>query len=304
MPFVLTALHSADMSLNEITAELFCQVPCVHGESPSWSQTEQALYWVDIEPGVVHRVRYESRMHEFLRLDPPVSFVSADTPVLLTSGSCVFEADLTSGIITPLSCMPIDRSKLRFNDGKRDPQGRLWLGTMALDEKTPAAALYRLDGTGFKVMLAEVIVSNGLAWSNDTFYFIDSGARTVSAFEFDPNSGSIDTFSRRPVVEIQKEEGTPDGMTIDSDGNLWIALLEGGRVSCYEPRTGKEITRVTVPAAKATACCFGGEKLGELFITTMQAEDTRSQPPESGSVFVAKTGARGVPATSSVERNG
>jgi sugar lactone lactonase YvrE len=186
-----------------------------------------------------------------------------------------------------------------MNDGKCDPAGRFWAGTMALDERPRAGALYRLDPDGaVHTMLRDVTISNGLDWSDDgrTMYFIDSPTQTVDAFDFDVATGSI--ANRRTVVRIPIEHGTPDGLALDSDDGVWVSLWGGGAVHRYTA-TGTLDAIVHVPTPFPTSCTFGGDDLGDLYITTawiQLAADERAGQPHAGSLFHVRSGARGRPA--------
>jgi sugar lactone lactonase YvrE len=195
---------------------------------------------------------------------------------------------------------PENDPRLRFNDGKCDPAGRFWAGTMPLEPTAPLGSLFCLHPDGrCERKLTGVRVSNGLAWSWDrrTMYFIDTPTQQVVAYDYDEASGTI--ARPRPVVTIDAAEGHPDGMTIDADGHLWIALWDGGAVVCHDPRTGRRLARVAVPAQRTTSCAFGGPRLDQLFITTARAGLTASQlaqQPLAGGLFCAVPGAIGVTA--------
>jgi sugar lactone lactonase YvrE len=122
-------------------------------------------------------------------------------------------------------------------------------------------------------------------------YYADSGTFRVDAFDYRDETGQIDIESRRTILEFSEQVGPPDGMAVDVDGNLWIALVQGHRVSCFSPIGGEELARITVNAAKVTACCFGGPEMKHVFITT--AKDGKDDPPASGAIFVTEPGVRG-----------
>src|SRR6185503_11432690 len=176
---------------------------------------------------------------------------------------------------------------LRFNDGKCDPAGRFWAGTMAYDEKPGAGALYRLDPDGrASLMLDGVTISNGLAWSLDglTMYYIDTPTRRIDAFSFSPGTGEIS--DRRPVISIPAELGLPDGLTIDEEGGLWVALWGGAAVHRYFD--GRLDAVVTLPVSQPTSCAFGGENLDELYVTSAReglSLEQREAQPLAGAVF-------------------
>jgi sugar lactone lactonase YvrE len=278
--------------MNDCAAELFFDAKGRLSESPQWSPAEQALYWVDIENALLHRLEWPGRRHECVALPPPVTMVVPGPPLLVTSGNSLLRFDWSTRASQPIAALALDPGRVRLNDGKLDPRGRLWLGTMATDERSPRAALYRLAGGTLEPVLDRVTVSNGLVWSGGTLYYADSGTFRVDAFDYDADRGAIDAASRRPVLEFSQADGPPDGMALDADGNLWIALVKGKRVSCFAQTGGNELARVTVDAAKVTACCFGGPDLAHLFVSTGRAG--AQDPPGSGAIFVAEPGPRGV----------
>jgi sugar lactone lactonase YvrE len=191
-----------------------------------------------------------------------------------------------------------DRTAHRMNDGKCDSSGRFWAGTMALDMSPGAGALYRL-GTDLQAvqMLPEVSVSNGLAWSRDdrTMYFVDSGTNGVDVFDYTPESGLID--HRRRLLDIAPGDGLPDGMAIDAEGFLWIALWDGWAVRRYTPDGTLDLV-VELPTAQITSCTFGGEDLDELYITSASdglPEWQRREQPHAGAIFRVRPGVVGLP---------
>jgi sugar lactone lactonase YvrE len=280
--------------MNESHAALLFDAKGWLSESPQWSSAEQALYWVDIDNGLLHRLEWQPRRHECVALPAPVTMVVPGPPLLVTSGNRLLRFDWKTRESDQIAALALDPARVRFNDGKLDPRGRLWLGTMAVDEKSPVAALYRLTDQRLQPVLSDVTISNGLIWHGETMYYADSGTSRVDAFDFDTANGEIDVTSRRTILEFAKSDGPPDGMALDVNGNLWIALVKGRRVSCYAPSTGEELARVVVDAAKVSACCFGGPNLDQLFITT--AREGQDDPPGSGAIFVAEPGVQGVPA--------
>jgi sugar lactone lactonase YvrE len=186
-------------------------------------------------------------------------------------------------------------NRIRMNEGGCDPQGRFYCGTMAYDATPGAGKLFRLDADGtVHVVLEDVTVSNGLAWSPDgqTAYYVDTHTQRVEAFDFDGATGSFS--DRRTVVSIPVEAGGPDGMTVDADGGIWVALWDGGAVHRYRP-DGQLDTVIKLPTPRVTACTFGGPGLTELFITTSAIDLDRNRDPVAGSLFKTTPGVRGLP---------
>lgn len=187
----------------------------------------------------------------------------------------------------------------RMNDAACDPQGRFWAGTVAYDQRPGGGSLYRLDSAGkTQVMLDGLTTSNGLGWSPDhrTMYLIDSGPRVIHAFDFDPDEGTI--ANGRLLVEVSEEIGSPDGMTVDAGGDLWVAIYGGGRVQRYSP-AGALREEFFAPAEQTTCCAFGGPGLHRLYVTTATehwTDEQRRAQPAAGLVYAFETDATGVPA--------
>ncbi len=185
-----------------------------------------------------------------------------------------------------------------MNDGKCDRSGRFWAGTTAVDEQGSTGALYRLDKNGeVATVLLDVKLSNGLGWSPDDqiFYYIDSLTQQVDAFSHDPETGRI--FDRRNVVTIPESEGTPDGLTVDAEGHIWVALWGGSAVRRYSPR-GKLEAEVRFPVTQVTSCVFGGDDLADLYVTSAThglAQLELDRQPHAGALFVVRPGVRGLP---------
>ena len=282
--------------MKELQARLLLDAKGRLSESPQWSSAEGALYWVDIENGLLHRFEWHTARHECVSLPAPVTMVIPGPRPLVTSGNSLLCLDWTTRASQRVASLPLDPGRARFNDGKLDPQGRLWLGTMAVDEHSPIAGLYRLVGQTLEQVLTEVTVSNGIVWHGQTMYYADSGRFCVDAFDYDLERGQPDIASRRTILEFAENVGPPDGMAVDVDGRLWIALVKGRRVSCFAPDTGDELARIEVDAAKVCACCFAGPEMTHLVISTGREDD--DDPPHSGAIFVAEPGCRGLAAPS------
>jgi len=187
----------------------------------------------------------------------------------------------------------------RMNDGACDPQGRFWAGTLADDFRPGGGALYRLDPDGrVELMLNDLTISNGLAWSPDgaTMYLVDSGPRLVHAFRFDQLAGDIS--HGRVLVEVAEQVGTPDGLTVDVDGDVWVAIYGGGRVHRYSPE-GVLREELLLPAAQTTSCAFAGRDLNRLYVTTATegwSDEQRRAQPNAGLVYRFDTDGTGRPA--------
>jgi sugar lactone lactonase YvrE len=187
----------------------------------------------------------------------------------------------------------------RMNDAACDPQGRFWAGTLADDSRPGGGTLYRLDHNGaVEVMLRDLTISNGLGWSPDgtTMYLADSGPRLIHAFDFDGETGALS--GPRVLVTIDEETGTPDGLTVDADGDLWVAIYGGGQVRRYSP-DGVLRETLRVPASQSTSCAFAGPHLNRLYVTTATegwSDEQRRAQPGAGLVYRFDTNATGRPA--------
>jgi sugar lactone lactonase YvrE len=202
----------------------------------------------------------------------------------------------TTLITNPESNIPENR----FNDGKCDPAGRFWAGTMSMNGERATGSLYCLN-TDLSVTkkLEGVSISNGIVWSpeKDEMYYIDTPTREIWAFDYDMSTAVIS--NKRVIATIPEDEGFPDGMTIDSEGMIWVAHWEGWKVSRWNPGTGTKLGEVELPAARVTSCAFGGEKLDDLYITTARTglkEEEINNQPHAGGLFYVKTGVKGLPA--------
>lgn len=267
------------------------------GEGPIWDARSSRLAWVDITARRLHLTDTVSGATETIEVPLAVGAVAPRAAggfvAALQDGFWV----VGDGPARRIAAIPEARPGLRFNDGKCDPAGRFWAGTMAYDEALGTGALYRLDPDGEALMvLGEVTISNGLAWSLDggTMYYIDTPTQRVDAFSYDPMTGEIE--DRRPEIHVPPEAGAPDGLTIDADGGLWIALWGGSAVHRY--LDGRLERVIGLPVSQPTSCCFGGAGLDELYITSAWqglSPDARQAQPLAGALFCVRPGVRGVP---------
>lgn len=279
-------------------AEPVLDARCGLGEGPVWDEREARLYFVDIMACRLLRLDPVSGALESMGTGEPVGAVAlcATGGLVCAVQSGFALADCFGGPLRRLAPLQGAAPDIRMNDGKCDPAGRFWAGTMALDFRPGAGALYRLDPDGtVREMLTGVTISNGLDWTPDgaRMYYIDTPRRTIDVFDFDLERGEIS--GRRAAAEIPGEAGLPDGMTLDAEGRIWVALWGGGAVRCYSPE-GRLEEVIEVPAPQTTSCCFGGPDFGDLYITTARdglGEAELRAAPLSGSVFVARPGVRG-----------
>jgi sugar lactone lactonase YvrE len=275
--------------------------PGVLCEGPRWHEDRQELLWVDILGRRFHRASLSAsgspdEVHT-VTLDRPVGAVA---PVVggghvLAAGPGFLFVD-ESGSVHELAQLEAGHDHVRMNDGACDAQGRFWAGTMAYDTSPGAGTLYRLELDGrCSAVLTGLTISNGIGWSPDdqTMYLSDSGRDVVEAFDFDGASGAIG--GRRTLVDIDQPGISPDGLTVDDDGNIWVGMYGGWAVRCYGP-DGSLRASVDIPVAQATSCAFGGGDRRTLFVTTGREhldESALARQPDAGRVFtVTGLGAR------------
>jgi sugar lactone lactonase YvrE len=271
------------------------------GEGPLWDGRRGRLFWVDILRGRVHAFDPASGGCRSWEVGRSVGVaVPADSGGLVLGTSDGFgRLDLETGRFTLIAEVEADRPDQRMNDGKCDAAGRLWAGTMALDCRACAGSLYRLDRDGrVQVMRRDVTISNGLDWSLDgrLMYYVDSGTQSIAVFDFEPETGTMK--NPRSLVSIPPELGMPDGLTVDAEGFLWVALWGGGAVHRYSP--GGALDRVVrLPVSHPTSCVFGGADLRDLYITTATialSPAERERQPQAGGIFRHRPGVAGRPA--------
>ena len=281
-------------------AEVAFATRCRLGESPWWDGRRGELVWVDVEEGRLNRGdpatgRYTTRdVGEVLpavlpRRDGGLVLALRDTLVATSAGAQ--GTGEASERLARLADLPED---LRFNDGGCDPVGRLWIGTMSVPWRSDAA-LYRLEGDGALVpVLRGLTVSNGIDWSPDgaTLYHVDTPTARIDAYDYDVADGSVGG-ARRP---IELPGLRPDGLTVDAEGGIWVALFGAGEVHRYAP-DGTRTEVVEVPTPQATSCAFGGDGLDRLFVTTANVGNgaTTGDDGEAGAIFVCTPGVVGRP---------
>jgi sugar lactone lactonase YvrE len=271
------------------------------GEGPIWDGQRQLLYWVDILGKSIHVYEPVGRISREIKVGQMVGAVAPRASGGLVAALQGGFALVDDQSITALPGPDIGFPANRFNDGKCDPQGRFWAGTMSLaGPRQPTGALYVL-GADYSIQkkLDQILCSNGTTWSRDgrTMYYIDTGLKRVDAFDFDPRTAGI--ANRRTIAIVPEEMGHPDGMTIDEQGKLWVALWGGYAVSRWDPASGKLLDLIKLPVAKVTSCMFGGPDLADLYVTSARSgfdEAALAGQPLAGGLFRIRTGFRGWPA--------
>ncbi|MDQ6621550.1 MAG: SMP-30/gluconolactonase/LRE family protein [Pseudomonadota bacterium] len=270
------------------------------GEGPVWSLVERVLYWVDINAPSLNRFDPVSGHNTTLPMPESIGcfalrraggFVAA-----LRSG--VWHLDADAHPQRKIAAAPYDQATHRFNDGRCDPQGRFWPGTMNERHDGASAVLMRLDGDDRLTPMVEgVTISNGLAWSPDgrTMYHADTPSQTIRAYDFDPAEGSI--TNGRVFFRFTADADRPDGAAVDSDGCYWVALYNAGAVVRFAP-DGRLLARYELAAKCPTMCAFGGADLRMLYVTTARqrlSDDELARLPHSGGIFAMRVATPGLP---------
>ena len=282
------------------SVELVADAHAIVGEGPVWDPTAGLLVWVDIEGKRIHEFDPETGVdREIVVPQYPGAVVrraSGGYMAAVTNGFASVDRDGGFELVVPVEA---DVSENRMNDGKCDPQGRFWAGTTRMLHDAPIGVLHRLDADlSLHPMVGELWVSNGLDWTSDNrrMYFIDSFARSVDVFDYEAATGAI--ANRRPLIDVPKSWGIPDGMTLDAEGYLWVAFWGSSRVRRFDPE-GRLDREITLPVTQVTSCAFGGPDLRDLYITSgargLDAEALEREP-HAGGLFRARPGVQGRPA--------
>ncbi|MFL5928617.1 MAG: SMP-30/gluconolactonase/LRE family protein, partial [Gaiellaceae bacterium] len=260
------------------------------GEGPRWDTAARRLLWVDIEGRALHLFDPESGVDRAIPVWSRIgaaSWTTAEGTILVALAERLALLSLADQSLSTLLEIP-HAGHMRLNDGACDPAGRFWVGSMALAETPAAAALYRFADGMLERIVDGVTLSNGLGWSPDAtlMYYVDSPTHRIDLFDYDVDAGTL--ANRRPFVELERVDGIPDGIAVDDEGGVWLALWGGSSVRRYSA-DGRLEEVVDVPAAHVTACCFGGDDGRTLFITSAE--------PDGRLFVVADAGVSGAPAT-------
>jgi sugar lactone lactonase YvrE len=274
--------------------ELVTKHSSLLGEGPVWDSRSNRILWIDILKGMIHQFFPHTHTYKATPVDQLISAIAMteNGSIIATSKSGFVSLDLETGVINSIVDVEKGIPDNRFNDGKCDPAGRFWAGTMSIFDTPKAGTLYVLDtDLSVSVKIKEVSCSNGLAWSVDkkTFYYIDSPTRDIAAYDYDMPSSTIS--NKRIIIRVPPSMGYPDGMTIDAEGMLWIAMWNGWKIVRYNPETGKQIYSFSLPVSQVSSCTFGGESLQDIYITSASIGLTKldfKQQPFAGCLFVIK----------------
>jgi sugar lactone lactonase YvrE len=282
--------------------------PSLLGESPFWHPDEAALYWCDIPGRQLRRFvpATGAQRHWRFETEPACCAPLPGGGLLLAMRDGLFRFDTTSGERTAVAAPPYDTKEMRFNDGKADPLGRLWVSTIYEPRTAPRAALYRCAGGRIERMVGEATVGNGLAFSPDarTLYWSDTASHRIFAFDFDLTAGAISNqrvfaqFAPKPASgELTGYGGRPDGAAVDAEGALWVAMFEGQRLVRLDP-TGRILQEWPLPVRCPTMPCFGGADLKTLYVTTSREKrppEELAAQPLAGAVLTLSVPVAGLP---------
>ena len=276
--------------------EVVHDAPMLVGESAIWHEVESALYWVDIEGLTVNRLHAASGKFSSWKMgsNPSALAIDDNNFLVVATRERLLRLNTTDGAETPIADAPYDTSKVRFNDGRVDPAGRFWIGTMYEPRDQPAAEMYVLARDNLRcAWRGGMTNSNGLAWSLDgrTMFHADTTTHRIDCYDFDVATG--EHSNRRTILTFPTDKtapdygGRPDGATMDAEGMYWVAMFEGGRVLRISP-SGEILREIKLPVRCPTSVCFGGADLRTLYITSAshaRSSEEIAQYPHTGKVL-------------------
>lgn len=274
--------------------EILYDVKATLGEGPAWDEKTQTLYWVDILGKRIYAGgEVLTELDDYIGCLAPTQ----NGHLIVGKRASFVDFDPATSQQTVLVTLP-ESATNRMNDGKCDPAGRLIAGTMDMNETDPTGSVYSYDGKSNRVLFRDVTISNGMAWSADhkTFYYIDTPTCEVRAYDYDVKTGEI--ANRRKAFDVPKSLGWADGMTSDTEGNLWIAMWGGAQVTRWNPNTGQLLEQIPVPALQSSCPVFGGKNRNELYVTSARkgmSESDLNKYPLSGGLFKVETKYEGMP---------
>jgi sugar lactone lactonase YvrE len=246
------------------------------GECPLWHDVESALYWVDINGLTVNRVHPASGKFSSWKMASEPSAIAADgdNNLVVATRFGFVRLNTSTGEIADICPAPYDTAITRFNDGRVDPAGRFWVGTMYEPRDKPAAEMYVLERDALRLAWSgNMTNSNGLAWTPDgrTMFHADTTSHRIDRYDFDPATGAVANGRNLVVFSTDKNAadygGRPDGAAVDAEGNYWVAMFEGGRLLKLSPE-GELLREIALPVRCPTAVAFGGADLHVLYITS------------------------------------
>jgi sugar lactone lactonase YvrE len=283
-----------------MTATSLYSSQCLLGESPLWHARRNCFYWVDINDGNLFSLDWNTKVVSEKHFNADLSLVveTIGDDLILALGTSIVRFNPDTEALSYLVDLEPENKDHRCNDGAVDSKGRLWVGTTHVDHDVERGVLYSIEKSNKpQQKIPRVTISNGIVWSldNKRMYFIDSPTQRVDAYFFNKHTGEI--IFDNTVINIPIQMGTPDGMTIDAEGMLWIAHWGGFGVYRWNPFTGKLLDKIEVPAPNVTSCRFAGEKLDQLVITTARKnmdDAMLTNYPESGNLFIANVEINGL----------
>ena len=284
--------------------------PCGLGESPFWHPAEQQLYWVDIAGQQIHRCNVFMGSVESWAMpsEPGCIAPAASGGLVIALRDGIYSAHQWGGALQLLAAAQHDTTTTRFNDGKADPSGRFWAGTMFEPRTAASAQLFSLDGGALQVKASNATIANGLAWSPNakTVYWADTPTHTVRAWDWNQHTNAMSgerVFKQWPgkpagwQFGMAGYGGRPDGAAVDVEGNYYVAMFEGARICKLSP-SGQELASIDLPALCPTMPCFGGDDLKTLYVTTARTHRSAAELqafPQSGCVFSTRVDVPGLP---------
>jgi sugar lactone lactonase YvrE len=286
-----------------VTAEPVGDVTAVLGEGPYWRPEDEALLWVDVVRGHLHMTRVQLGETTTIELDTVSAAFPAVGGGLVTAGGHRLMLRATrpgEGWAGRIIAEAPVRDGVRFNDASVDPAGRVWVGSMDIKEKEPLGTLYRLDSGGTLTPVVKgATVSNGIGWSPDgtRMYYNDSPLRRIDMFDYDQATG--EAYQGRMFADLSGADGFPDGLTVDADGYVWVAMFAGGALRRFTP-AGHQDAVIPLPVSQPTSCAFGGPGMADLFVTTAYrdlSEAQRAAEPLAGRLLRLRPGPVGLPSS-------
>jgi sugar lactone lactonase YvrE len=270
------------------------------GESITWDEQRQLLWWVDGIGQIIYRLDPASGKKDSWKMNEEIGSIGLRAKggliVGMRSGLYFFSPE--TGKLTEIARPDAERVGNRFNDGKVDRHGRFWSGTVEAGAYTPRGRLYRLDADlSVKLIMEGITCINGISFSPDNrlMYMTDSFSCRIDVFDYDAVDGEI--YNRRRFADVPLGRGICDGSTVDADGCFWSANMDGWCVTRYDPRGNIDMV-INLPVRRVSSLCFGGKDLDTLFITTARrrmGEKELAQQPLAGNILAVRPGVKGLP---------
>jgi sugar lactone lactonase YvrE len=301
MIFSCNGKDKSQASTKTLKATLEYQIDSKLGEGAFWNHKTNELYWVDILDNKLKIYNPKTKVNTSFETPSSIGTVvpsEEKNEAIIALQDGIYMMNTQNGTLELFSDVERNLPGNRFNDGKCDPSGRFWVGSMAFSQEQYLANLYMVNAKGEALLQKDsVTISNGIVWnkSKTTMYYIDTPTAVIKAYDYDDASGHIS--NERVAVKVNDSLGFPDGMAIDEDDNLWVGMWNGNAVLQFDSETGKILSKVEVPAHNVTSCAFGGDDLDILYITTSSVdmtEDEQQKFPLAGSIFKVETQVKGV----------